>query len=1315
MGGLGLGVDLGGGPVGGYDISINLGPDKVAPVNTVVGLDGSKCRVTRSVDGTVIDYGVSFLWQMIQVPEGEPHLLTHAPDGGGVDTPFNGIMLAPDFVLYTGGAMDLFSTFGGSDTAILSTWMPLPLSLVGSLLVIDTGPCAGTYHIDQVLTIDGWPTTYIITIKEVFPASTSGSGTGVSIYDGTTSTAVFPVSLPATVLSGDVLLINGNAVTITSVFGDTVKFTPAIPVNTAGSPASIILQTILWNARTSRPAFIPTVQGLYLVRAFVSSSGSPLMLGTGITKGPGPGPIPVVPAGVVVVNATAASTAMGLPLDASWIWRYLSDFWGHVSDKKWVEAEWRSVIRAAGALLQETWNVELAASLGTAEDVQMSRWLGYDAELKEPDPAKALLVRRSRVLCSDLWNIGKPDVTITLKVYRSATPDTFTLTGPAENLPAQFNALMVGAGIQGVVVRFELMDPIRSPTKDMALTIRSDRYVVEAEGDLFHGSSPFKFSTNFIGLGSWRSKDTFVLQPASFPILYSDTVYDADAVLRPGDPINIDGVCRQVVSVGTLDLDTFGNPIAPRSFVIVDPPLQVAPTMPSDSTWCIPSYFQSPETDFYDELVTPGDPLIMLTGPVMDRHEDSAIVYSVWGYKVGVLDYKLWYDGADYLLSRILRFWYVPVQDEVLSIPQLKVQPDEERGWLEFVNYIITDFRGRRAIVFDFANALPIVVPPSSLYQLIHEVPTGFGTPPDRYWAEIVYMDQRPTLSKRFGDNLGLLLENAPTVSGFSYARALLGLWYCYLHGPKPANLEKGVSIIMGAPFFESDGTIVDSQILDATRGYLLVQDKDFPEVVRSYIYPLSLGLGINPSTGVAYTKGDTVVQFNPVSDAAVFRDYINDPAFIRGLIAAGIITEPEKTHTFSLGVDSYFFHGISLKSLEAATEFLHNFRTTYNRELFALILALYTDIKITDEVALKATMFLDMYLGSRWGTPIWDRVQLSGSGVHSRFDFILTGKEHWLIEMFAGPSGRIWHLPDGWTDADPLPTVGVMDPQAYGIKGREDKANGFLGPWDATILGGNPVITIAAGSPGPDLSLIQVNHDTFEIFEAPNIGRYVIVDVAPNPMPGGGGTITVETAPANPQVTSQWVAYAAGDKLIYWDAAIGAYNERLITAVYGDPSGNPAHNYFDVGAAMVPSPWTGNTKDFGIARDTDSPHPGTNWMGFDDIRYYPRTKLDIVRSILGSAGPTNATMVGANPVITIAAGPDLNLVDIVPFRDIFRVNSGPNAGDYQIVAVAPAAMPPGGGTITVAIAPANDDVTTDWIITATYGIVDYPGPGQLG
>ena len=1310
---------MGGGPGPGpggttYDTLINLGPDKVVPVNSVVGLDGSRSAIwSTGTSGSPIYYRLNFLWQMIQVPEGDPHLLTHAPDGGGVDTPFNGVMLPPDVTIYTGKFFDLFSTVGGSTTAILSTWVWPGGVLAGDLLVISGGPCAGTYTIASAVTAGGFPPTVTITVREPFPASTSGPALGVTVYSGKTSTAVFPVDLPVTVSKGEVLLIGGNAVTINNVAGDMVNFYPSVDVNTTGLPASIILQTILWNATTSRPAFIPTVQGVHLIRVFINTAGIPLMVAPP-PKGPGPGPL-FVPSGVVVVNATAASTAMGLPLDASWIWRYLSDFWGHVSDKKWVEAEWRSAIRAVGALLQETWNVELAASLGTAEDVQMSRWLGYDAELKEPDPAKALLVRRSRVLCSDLWNTGKPDVTITLKVYRSATPDTFTLTGPAENLPAQFNALMVGAGIQGVVVRFELMDPIRSPTKDMALTIRSDQYVVEAEGDLFLGSSPFKFSTNFIGLGSWGSKDTFVLQPASFPILYSDTAYDTDAVLRTGDPINIDGICRQVVSVGKLDLDTFGNPIAPRSFVVVDPPLQVAPTVPTSSTWCIPSYFQSPETDFYDELVTPGDPLIMLTGTVMDRHEDSAIVYSVWGYKVGVLDYKLWYDGADYLLSRILRFWYVPVQDEVLSIPQLKVQPDEERGWLEFVNYVVTDFRGRRAIVFDFVNALPIVVPPSPLYKLIHEVPTGFGTPPDRYWAEIVYMDQRPMLSERFGDNLGLILENAPTISGFSYARALLGLWYCYLHGPKPSNLEKGVSIIMGAPFFESDGTIVDAQILDATRGYLLVQDKDFPEVVRSYIYPLSLGLGINPATGAAYKRGDTVVQFNPVSDAAVFRDYISDPAFVRGLIAAGIITEPEKIHTFSLGIDSYFFHGISLKSLEAATEFLHNFRTTYNRELFALILALYTDIEITDEVAFKATMFLDMYLGSRWGTPIWDRVQLSGSGVHSRFDFILTGKEHWLVEMFAGPSGRIWHLPAGWIDTDPLPVTGVMDPQAYGIKGRDDKANGFLGPWNATILAGNPVITIAAGAPGPDLSLIQVNHDTLEIFAAPNAGRYVIVDVAPNPMPGGGGTITVETAPANPQVTSQWVAYAAGDKLIYWDATLGVYNERLITTVYGDPSGNPALNYFDVGAAKVPSPWTGNTKDFGIARDTDSPHPGTNWMGFDDIRYYPRTKLDIVRSILGSVGPTNATMLAANPVITIAAGPDLNLVDIRPYRDIFRVNSGPNAGDYQIIAVAPAAMPPGGGTITVAVPPANNNVTTDWIITATYGIVDYPGPGQLG
>jgi len=277
-------------------------------------------------------------------------------------------------------------------------------------------------------------------------------------------------------------------------------------------------------------------------------------------------------------------------------------------------------------------------------------------------------------------------------------------------------------------------------------------------------------------------------------------------------------------------------------------------------------------------------------------------------------------------------------------------------------------------------------------------------------------------------------------------------LWYCYLHGSKPRMMERGLSIVLGAPFFESDGTIVDIQRLDPERGYLLVSDKTDPEIVRGYIYRLSLGLDLNPLTGEIYKLGDEVKQFETVTNSAIYRDYINDPSFIRAMIVAGIITEPEKVHHFFIGVDVDALDPSDTQALQAAADFLELFRTTYNEPFFTLIKRLEETLEIEEHMSVKMTLVFDSYFGARWGFPRLDRAQLSGiqqdwhtgmgigsppstdKGFHNKFGITIYNQEHYTAVIVAGGMGasreiEIRHVQKDGTHGS------VINPRLYGIK----------------------------------------------------------------------------------------------------------------------------------------------------------------------------------------------------------------------------------------------------------------------------------------
>lgn len=988
------------------------GPDRVAPSGVVLGLDGSR---STSPSGRI-----GYDWKVVQVPEGDPNLV-HYPQTG-----FPGpILVDPDTLRLDGTTADL-NCFAGSDE-ISFTVGGLPYDLsphgiqVGDVLVVTAGPNAGVYSVASNPYGVG-PNLDKLQLDQPMLAAEVTAAYSLSAPYSNTVTMNYD---PAATSLEDILIIGGIPTKIVGLPGPTtVEVEDGLPyAGQSFDHAMVIRSEMIRNSGTAYPSFVPAVQGVYAVRLYVYDT---------VTFPPARSE-----ADISVVSSLAAGTAPGLPVDGSWLWRSIGDFWNMVSDKDWMETSWRTFIRVMGSAVQESWNVQASYSLGTCQDVAMSRWVGYEPLLEETDPDTALLERRfAPVFSAELPAAGP--VFVDLLVYDVPAGTTLSLTPDVADLPDAVNDALTAAGIAGIKARVEVLEGTRH------LTIRSETHVFTALGALFGAGRRNVFE----GFGLRIDAHTFWLvdAPPLAPTLYG-TNYDADRTLRKGDIINIGGTSYTITSSGQANIP----PAYPFTYVSVEE--EIPDAGPGYSyPFVIPSYFYSAEVDYKYELVTPGDRVVVeVEGSDGVLSEGTEEVVGAGVYRLGVTSPNFFCTGRTVKLKSVLRLFYVPVDETHLSIPVLKESAEASAGWKEYEHFVVAERWGRRAIVFDFLSEQPDALYTSVTRTFGPPPPAKPPYPPDRLWAEIVYVDQRPELAIRFGNGLGFPLESVPKRTGFSYQRALLGLWFCYLRGSKPGMLERGMSIICGAPFFEADGTVVDARVLSSEKGYLIVQDAENREILRGYIYPFSVGLDINPATGEAYKVGDTVRRFDTVSNAAVYRDYISDPDFIQALIASGAITEPEKIHRFWLSVDVDILGPDDRAAVRAAYEWLLTFRTTYNLPFFGLLKRLEDTITISDVISFKVTLNLFAYLGARWGGPTLDRLHLAGSldpwpgmpvpaadppdtGIHNYLDTVLDGREHYAaVRLDPGPPAvavyEIRHVaPDG--------TLGdVVDPQRAGVQ----------------------------------------------------------------------------------------------------------------------------------------------------------------------------------------------------------------------------------------------------------------------------------------
>ena len=342
----------------------------------------------------------------------------------------------------------------------------------------------------------------------------------------------------------------------------------------------------------------------------------------------------------------------------------------------------------------------------------------------------------------------------------------------------------------------------------------------------------------------------------------------------------------------------------------------------------------------------------------------------------------------------------------------------------------------------------------SSLFTLTSPAPESF-------WAECAIFSNEQAVENNFGSLVELPLEDfKATTTRTPYLSAVRGLFFAYTNGPTVSNIRLGLQILLGLPFAEERGYILEVQdnfTVDTSGtqlGRMLVEDVDDNGqrlgIRRLYLYPTEVGLENNPATLVPYVSGDTISRFAPVSKGVEVVDYIKDPLWWRRALYG---MEILKYFVFKVTVDSRVFE---TDDLQFALNFVKAIKPAYTRVLTAAMIELGEDITVADVFGGKAIL---KFYNSPWGLAATNRANdITSQGVvlwnTGSFPFHLRTPKLLRDVVTTNVSGAVRATSaTGWDTS--MIRARKTDPGSYGVpaEGRLPLAEGDI----LVILAGQP------------------------------------------------------------------------------------------------------------------------------------------------------------------------------------------------------------------------------------------------------------------
>lgn len=719
------------------------------------------------------------------------------------------------------------------------------------------------------------------------------------------------------------------------------------------TPYRVYRQRGISGATTAKPTFLPDVLGFYRFSLVVDD-----------------GNLPSQPS-VVVLNVVDSPLPRGVIPDASFVFSYLSDYWSLVEDREVISTLWSGMAQVVASELYTLWQHDYGKSLRDIQRTFLRRWLHYDLLLGEPLSELTTLRPVSGGVTTDFFGYTT-GASLNGNSFRIASPfhatTTIAVLGANPVLPMQL----------GAELRNRLLELDSRYTVSFVITLQYPVYLVAVRVN-----APFPFTITNVtgsilnnGVNGVPSGTGEVTGLRTFRI-------DGDGLngigVGTGDLIIIGGEAYLIQEIKRNDTTSpFTAKLADGEYT--DQNVTVTADLPADATtWSLPSLVTSELLDFYSGLVSAQDYVFFEVSGNEALTQVRALGVSEGnpgllgiGYSNALVEAHV-RDPSGVQLAKLIRATYLPIADGIVDIPTLveliEIQ-DDTATLRRNVDFYIEDFRGQHCLRFDA--------------RVWEDDP-----PPDRLWAEYTYVDNRPTIEDNFGLLAGVTVDQIAALPGeVDYLSAVRGIWYAYINGPTMRNLRVGSQILLGLPFAEEAGTIEEIRTdFSPTRGRILIRDAERTEIVRSYTFPKSLELELNPATGVPYMAGDSVVQFAPLVQGVEVIDYVSDPDWFQGLLNQGIFYEVEKFHKFLVRVDAAAF---GVDSLSFVREFILQIKPAITQPLFIVQQDLGddTEVSITDELRADVTVrLLDVVCGLSPFSTSFDDPRLSGGGFWNQFD----------------------------------------------------------------------------------------------------------------------------------------------------------------------------------------------------------------------------------------------------------------------------------------------------------------------------------------
>lgn len=743
-----------------------------------------------------------------------------------------------------------------------------------------------------------------------------------------------------------------------------------------------------------------------------------------------------------LLNTASTSVVLGCTPDVSWTWRHLSDFWNLLEDREIVGTVWSGFAQACAAQLLTAWQIDYNKSLLDIQRVFQRRWLDYSTLLDESSTDDVTIrINRGPLVSSDLTggvNCNGKTLQLVLDADSIKTV-TFVGTDPmtAEQLADQINAEMGFAN---------------SPVK-LANVVSGSTHLVLEHGTLLRirpggtantllGFSTTEYTNNDLSgsSGSAVSATRLTAFEASDP----PTIDYVEQGVTGDDLLVVSGVGYRVQKTA---LDS-ATGTANTGLTLVD-------ALPDDSSysWAIPSVVISEDLNFTDELVVAGD-----LARFAVKNNTTGEVTEVLCEVAGVREDRAGFDPQPLLehyagvpsnytttFLGIKHLTYIPVDDLVEEIPVLQeVIKNASLKLAQNLDYYIEDV----TVGAETVRAIRIK---EGTFTLL-------DPPPDGYWAETTYLDNRPTIEANFGRMVNFKLEDLEDrTDGLDYLSAVRGLWWSYFGGPAVSKVRTGVQILLGLPFSEVDGIVQDIEPNFSTdEGRITIQDQSNADVIRTYYYPRNAGLVTNDATGATLAEGDEITQFHSLCGGVEVLDWVNAADWMASYVSQGNYLELEKYFTWMIRADVDTF---SLTNLIFAVDFAKKITPHYTTNLFVLLKNMSaSEVDVTDTLDIDLTMTLyETFCSGEPGSYNWDATDGSGEYLHA-FDSgetpppffdtnrLCPAESAWVVIAYTHPGGSgwlfdtIWAYDDGDTDGDassddliPLSGPDTDPPAPYG------------------------------------------------------------------------------------------------------------------------------------------------------------------------------------------------------------------------------------------------------------------------------------------